>query len=104
MVALAPTGSRPVKVAWSILVALGRMKSSADSISTLPALDGREAVAILPSGSPVLKAKAPASAGSAAAIARATEAGQSNTLSNERIVLLLGRCLSLSGSLARFVP
>jgi hypothetical protein len=31
------------------------MKSSADSISILPLLDGRLTVAILPSGSPVLK-------------------------------------------------
>jgi hypothetical protein len=33
------------------------MKSSADSISILPALSGRDAVAILPSTFPVLKKK-----------------------------------------------
>ena len=36
-------------------VAEVRTKSSADSISILPAEPGREAVAILPSGTPVLK-------------------------------------------------
>jgi hypothetical protein len=38
-------------------------KSSADSISSLPAEPGREAVAILPSGFPVLKKKDPAEDG-----------------------------------------
>ncbi|MGH6798918.1 MAG: hypothetical protein ACREDI_11130, partial [Roseiarcus sp.] len=42
-----------------------RMKSSADSISNFPALDGRVAVAIFPSGSPVLKKVASAAAGAA---------------------------------------
>ena len=39
------------------LVSLVKTKSSADSISSLPAEPGREAVAILPSGLPVLKKK-----------------------------------------------
>src|SRR5579885_2491404 len=50
-------GSNPVKEAWLICVSAERMKSSADSISALPGLDGREAVAILPSGLPVLNEK-----------------------------------------------
>ena len=40
-----------------------RTKSSADSISILPAEPGREAVAILPSGSFVQKKKEPAETG-----------------------------------------
>src|SRR5215471_3816055 len=38
------------------------MKSSADSISILPLLSGRDAVAIRPSGAPVLKEKGSAAA------------------------------------------
>ncbi len=53
-----PVGMRPWNVA---LVSLREppltTKSSADSISILPALSGRDAVAILPSTSPVLKKK-----------------------------------------------
>src|ERR1700722_11053916 len=55
----------PVKVASVIEVACVRAKSSADSISNFPTLDGREAVAIFPSGSPVLKKVVSAAAGSA---------------------------------------
>jgi hypothetical protein len=47
--------SRPVKVAPVIEVIVVRMKSSPVSISKFPLLSAREAVAILPSGSPVLK-------------------------------------------------
>ena len=43
-----------------------RMKSSADSISILPVVDGRDPVAIRPSGSPVLKKNAVPAAGPAA--------------------------------------
>src|SRR5215475_1169944 len=46
---------KPVNVALVIVVGPVRTKSSADSISNLPALSGRVAVAILPSGLPVLK-------------------------------------------------
>src|SRR4029450_13337604 len=55
----APVGMRPWNVALVSLreEPLLTMKSSADSISILPALSGREAVAILPSTSPVLKKK-----------------------------------------------
>src|SRR5713101_1328750 len=52
---VAPPVSRPVNVALVIEVGPVRTKSSADSISNLPALSGRDAVAIFPSGSPVLK-------------------------------------------------
>jgi hypothetical protein len=45
-----------------IVVGLARTKSSADSISILPALSGRDAVAISPSGSPVLKKNGAATA------------------------------------------
>src|SRR5712691_4338907 len=41
----------------------GRHKTSADSISILPPLLGRDAVAIFPSGLPVLKKKGVAAAG-----------------------------------------
>ena len=60
-----PKGISPVKVALVRDVGEVRTKSSADSISILPAELGREAVAILPSGSPVLKKKSvlPALAG-----------------------------------------
>jgi hypothetical protein len=58
--------SRPVKVAPVIEVFVPRIKSSADSISNFPpALSGREAVAILPSGSLVLKKVVSATAGTA---------------------------------------
>jgi hypothetical protein len=48
-------GRRPVNVALVSFVSEVRTKSSADSISILPAELGREAVAIRPSGFPVLK-------------------------------------------------
>src|SRR5437868_5395926 len=51
---VAPPVSRPVNVALVIEVGEVRTKSSADSISNLPALAGRVAVAILPSALPVL--------------------------------------------------
>src|SRR5215471_8865675 len=51
----APVGMSPVKVALVMLVGVVMTKSSADSISIFPAEAGREAVAIRPSGSPVLK-------------------------------------------------
>src|SRR3954451_14905249 len=62
----APPVSNPVKMALVIRVELVRTKSSADSISILPPAPGRVAVAILPSGSPVLKKNGAAAAGSAA--------------------------------------
>jgi hypothetical protein len=46
-----------------------RTKSSAASISGLPGLSGRDAVAIRPSGLPVLKKKGSAQAGETARIA-----------------------------------
>ena len=53
----APEGSRPVKVPPVIEVVWFRRKSSADSISCLLGLSGREPVAILPSGLPVENVK-----------------------------------------------
>jgi hypothetical protein len=64
-----PPVSRPVKVAPVIEVWATRGKSSPVSISNFPALSGRAAVAILPSGLPVLKKKASAIAGNGVAIA-----------------------------------
>ena len=54
---------RPVKVAEVIEVWAVRPKSSPVSISNLPGVSGRDAVAILPSGFPVLKKKLSAIAG-----------------------------------------
>jgi hypothetical protein len=67
-VGLAPDGIRPVKVASVIEVPCVRTKSSADSISNFgvaPPLSGRVAVAIFPSGAPVLKKVVSAIAGAA---------------------------------------
>src|SRR5437762_9561487 len=58
----APKGSRPVKVAWLMSVVSVRMKSSVVSVWILPGLDGRESVAIFPSGAPVEKEKEAADA------------------------------------------
>jgi hypothetical protein len=58
----------PVKVALVIDVGEVRTKSSADSISNVPAEAGRLALAIFPSGSPVLKSKLLAFAGAATPI------------------------------------
>jgi hypothetical protein len=58
--------SKPVNVALVIEVECVRTKSSADSISNGAPVSGRVAVAIFPSGSPVLKKKgASAAAGTA---------------------------------------
>src|SRR6185369_10494144 len=57
-----PWSSSPVKVASVRTVCDARMKSSADSISILRWLSGRDAVAIRPSGAPVLKKNEPADA------------------------------------------
>ena len=56
----APEGSKPVNVAWSIVVSDTRMKSSADSISIWlkPRLAGRDAVPMSPFGNPVLNVNA----------------------------------------------
>jgi hypothetical protein len=54
-----------VKVALVIEVVVVRTKSSADSISNFPAVDGRVAVAIFPSGAPVLNKNGSAAAGTA---------------------------------------
>src|ERR1700722_16179154 len=64
LVALAPEGIRPVRVASVMEVPCVRTKSSADSISN-PAVSGRDAVAIFPSGTPVLKKVVSAIAGAA---------------------------------------
>src|SRR6516225_5800933 len=62
-----PVGSRPVNVALLMLVSLVNTKSSADSISFdgagETAVSGRDAVAIRPSGLPVLKKNGSAAAG-----------------------------------------
>src|ERR1700760_1668340 len=54
---VAPPDSRPVKVGLVSDVECVRTKSSADSISNGAPASGRVAVAIFPSGSPVLKKK-----------------------------------------------
>jgi hypothetical protein len=59
----APNGIRPVKAAPVINVYWVSTKSSPVSISNFPALSGRVAVAIRPSGLPVLKTNASATAG-----------------------------------------
>ncbi len=59
----APDGIRPVKAAPVIEVCWVRTKSSPVSISNFPELSGRVAVAMRPSGLPVLKTKASASHG-----------------------------------------
>src|SRR5689334_9137817 len=78
----APVGSKPVNVALVMFVGAVRTKSSADSISILPADPGREAVAILPSGFHVLQKKVPADAGAAS---RATAINTSRTRMCTRI-------------------
>ena len=62
MVGFAPV-NKPVKVAFVIAVGDVRMKSSADSISNLPAVSGRVALAIKLVGPPVLKENGSAAAG-----------------------------------------
>src|SRR3954447_7025185 len=52
----APTGSRPVKVAWLMTTACVTTRSSAVSVWSLPVLAGRARVATFPSGLPVEKA------------------------------------------------
>src|SRR5262245_17008883 len=59
----APNGIRPVKAAPVISVCWVSTKSSPASISNFPGLSGRTAVAILPSGLPVLKRNVSAAAG-----------------------------------------
>src|SRR5438045_6088329 len=59
--------SRPVKVALVIKVGLLRMKSSAVSVWIPAPLGGRESVASLPSGLPVLKENVSATTGKLAA-------------------------------------
>src|SRR5262249_29617927 len=58
----APNGIRPVKAAPVINVCWVRTKSSPVSISNFPGLSGRAAVAIRPSGVPVLKTNVSAAA------------------------------------------
>jgi hypothetical protein len=69
----------PVKVALVIDVACVRTKSSADSISNGAPASGRVAVAINPSGSPVLKEKGVSAAAATAGSKqiRATEIASS---------------------------
>ncbi len=64
-----------MKVALLSAVLLVNTKSSADSISILPPLLGRDAVAIFPSGLPVLKKKGVAAAGVAVRRPNTTAAG-----------------------------
>ena len=74
-------------MALVIFVAEVRTKSSADSISSLPAEPGREAVAIRPSGSPVLKKKSPAETGAAStATTTGTNSKQVRTLMNHHLL------------------
>src|SRR6516162_9472900 len=63
LLSVAPPVSRPVKVAPVIEVWAIRGKSSPVSISNFPLLSGRAAVAILPSGLPVLNVNSSAAAG-----------------------------------------
>jgi len=74
MIGVAPV-RRPVKVALLSAVLLVKTKSSADSISIFPPLLGRDAVAIFPSGLPVLKKKGVAAAGVAVRSSGTTAAG-----------------------------
>jgi hypothetical protein len=67
-----------------VVIPAGVTKSSADSISTLPAEDGREAVAISPSGLPVLKKKMSADAAGGDAASAAPKADASK---HDRIVI-----------------
>ncbi len=71
-----PLGTNPVNVALVRRVDWLRMKSSANSISNGADVSGRDALAIRPSGSPVLKKKAeiPAEAGRVNANTKANEA------------------------------
>jgi hypothetical protein len=78
--AVEPSGTSPVNVAPVIFVALARTKSSADSISIFPALSGRDAVAISPSGSPVLKKNGAPAADAAHRKSAATAVAHRNTL------------------------
>ena len=64
--------SKPVKVAWGIWVGSVRTKSSADSISNRAEVLGLDAVAILPSGLPLLNENGVAAAGLARPIDRIT--------------------------------
>jgi hypothetical protein len=63
----APVGSKPVNVAPLIIALWPRMKSSAVSVSSSPALTGLDKVAILPSGLPVLNNSVDAPDGSSKA-------------------------------------
>jgi hypothetical protein len=76
---VAPPVSRPVNVALVIEVGDVRVKSSADSISNGAPVAGRDALAISPSGLPVLKVNSVAAAGNAlsgASMAAATEVAE----------------------------
>src|ERR1700745_1155258 len=77
---------RAVKHASSTEVCVPRIKSSADSISNFPALSGRVAVAINPSGPPVLKKVVSAAAGAAQRQPR-SDSGIANRASVFDIVL-----------------
>ena len=71
----APDGIRPVKAAPVINVSWVSAKSSLVSISNLPGLSGRVAVAIRPSGLPVLKMKGSEAAGNGIATAANVSGG-----------------------------
>jgi hypothetical protein len=58
-----PNGTNPVMVAWVISVLSDKMKSSAVSVSILPALAGRDSAPNRPSGAPALKENVAAHAG-----------------------------------------
>src|ERR1700732_3229105 len=82
MEVFAPAGSRPTNVPPVIVVSWLRRKSSAVSIPNLPGDDGCEAVAICPSGDPVLTTTVSAFTGTTYAHRRTAEA----RIGDERIL------------------
>src|SRR5579864_8409942 len=83
-----------MKVALLRMVACVVTKSSAVSVSSLPALATRESVAISPSGLPVLKVKESAKAGVAVKIAILI-AARKLTITRLFILILLCRIVNL---------
>src|SRR5579883_1270889 len=77
---------KPVKVALLRAVGELRRKSSADSISILPEVSGREAVAIKPSTSPVEKLKLWATVGAGRSVAAPTSS-HAGTFARMRLFL-----------------
>src|ERR1044072_8509370 len=93
---------KPVTVALVSTVAFepANAKSSADSISDLPPTSGRVAVAILPSGSPVLKKKDDDVAAAGSGVKRPIESAEiaSPGIYNRMTPSIgVGRCLRSHG-------